>query len=284
MDTSLGGQVDEVGPWARRKLELLGKYLDAYTTIMKGEMWCQGYHYVDAFAGSGRPKVRGEEVFIDGSPRVALNSRHPFTSYTFIEQDPWRLAQLDQLRREFSEASIHVLEGDSNNLIVSRLTPYITYEQRRRGVAFLDPYRMNLDWSTVAAIAETRALEVCINVPTMSLNREVLLNDPSKLTAWQIDAMTRFWGADSWREAIYEEIPSLFFGPVERKIVPTKARHLGDLYRGRLHSVFPHVSKLLVIRNTTGQPIYGLVFAGPNRTGCKIANELVDQMQGVSGY
>ena len=44
-----------VGPWAREKLDRLGMYLSAYTTVLKAQSrWCRGYVYVDAFAGAGR--------------------------------------------------------------------------------------------------------------------------------------------------------------------------------------------------------------------------------------
>ena len=51
----------EVGPWARDKLERLRKHLNAYTTIMRKQRWCQGYVYVDAFAGPGRHRLRQRE-------------------------------------------------------------------------------------------------------------------------------------------------------------------------------------------------------------------------------
>ena len=34
--------------------------------IKEQNRWCPGYHYVDAYAGSGRPKLRDEELYIDG--------------------------------------------------------------------------------------------------------------------------------------------------------------------------------------------------------------------------
>ena len=39
------------GPWTEQKLEILRRYLDAYTTALKG----QGFQliYIDAFAGAG---------------------------------------------------------------------------------------------------------------------------------------------------------------------------------------------------------------------------------------
>lgn len=51
-----------VGPWAKDKLDRLAKYLHAYTVIMKDRRWCQGYHYIDAFAGPGEHEVRRQKT------------------------------------------------------------------------------------------------------------------------------------------------------------------------------------------------------------------------------
>lgn len=40
------------------KLERLRKYLSEYTKILRNQSWVLGYVYVDAFAGSGRVRVR----------------------------------------------------------------------------------------------------------------------------------------------------------------------------------------------------------------------------------
>src|SRR6476661_5227404 len=59
-----------VGPWAADKLDRLGKYLGAYTTIMRKQKWCEGYHYIDAFAGPGRHSIRSEKRAYNTVQRV----------------------------------------------------------------------------------------------------------------------------------------------------------------------------------------------------------------------
>ncbi len=54
----MADELPQVGPWARDKLERLGKYLAAYTRILSKQPWLEGYIYVDAFAGAGRAQVR----------------------------------------------------------------------------------------------------------------------------------------------------------------------------------------------------------------------------------
>ena len=71
----------------------------------------------------------------------------------------------------------------------------IRYERYSRGLVFLDPFTMKLEWATVAALAETKALEVFINFPAMALNRTVLVGDLDRVRAERIERMNRFWGS-----------------------------------------------------------------------------------------
>lgn len=48
--------VAEVGPWAKEKLDILARYLDFYTKVLKNQPWRT--IYIDAFAGGGSAKVR----------------------------------------------------------------------------------------------------------------------------------------------------------------------------------------------------------------------------------
>ena len=271
---TMSQQEDIIGPWSEDKLQLLRKYLNAYTIIMKDQRWCRnGYHYIDAFAGTGRPRARDEERYIDGSPRVALTIQHPFHSYTFIEKTPWRVQRLRKLKDEFPDRDIRIREGDCNRIIVTEITPHIRYERFNRGLIFLDPFGMDVEWSTIEQIAETQALEIFMNFPVMALNRTALLNDPNALTEAQIKRLNRFWGSTEWRGDIYTEVPTLF-GPVEMKIRRTTGRRLGQLFKKRLEEVFPYVTEPLVMTNSKNAPLYCLIFAGHHPTGAEIVQDI----------
>ena len=45
---------DEIGEWSEIKLEIIKEYAGAYTSILSKKAWCEGYAYIDAFAGAGR--------------------------------------------------------------------------------------------------------------------------------------------------------------------------------------------------------------------------------------
>jgi three-Cys-motif partner protein len=271
-------QNDIIAPWSEDKLQLLGKYLHAYTVIMKDQQWCRGYHYIDAFAGTGKSLARDEERYIDGSPRVALTIKHPFNSYTFIEKTSWRVQRLRELEGKFPDRAIRIHEGDCNRIITTEITPRIRYEQFNRGLIFLDPFGMDTEWSTIEQIAETRALEIFMNFPVMALNRTVLPNDPNALTEAQIERMNRFWGTKEWRGDIYEEVPTLF-GPVEMKIRRTTGQRLGRLFKKRLEGVFPNVTDPLLMTNSKNAPLYCLIFAGHKKKSADIMGDIFQRYQ-----
>ena len=272
-------QDDTIGPWSEDKLQLLGKYLHAYTVVMRGQRWCRnGYHYIDAFAGTGRPRARDEERYIDGSPRVALSIQYPFHSYTFIEKDPWRVQRLQELRTEFPERDIRIREGDCNHIITTGIVSNIRYERFNRGLIFLDPFSMDTEWSTIEQIAETRALEIFMNFPVMALNRTTLPNDPNTLTEAQVERMNRFWGSTEWRGDIYEEVLTLF-GTMEMKIHSTTGARLGQLFKKRLQQVFPCVTDPLVMTNSKNAPLYCLIFAGHKREAAGIVQSIFQRYE-----
>jgi three-Cys-motif partner protein len=106
------------GDWTTAKLEVIARYLESYTTALKGKPstehpFVKGY--VDAFAGTGYrdarrddrtadasqalllPDLAGAEpqALLDGSTRLALKTEPRFDRYIFIERSPARCAQLD---------------------------------------------------------------------------------------------------------------------------------------------------------------------------------------------
>ena len=72
-------RVDIIGKWSLGKLELLRKYLAGYLTVLTNQRWCRGYEYIDAFAGTGKPKTKDEQRYVDGSPRIAPGLTPSFT-------------------------------------------------------------------------------------------------------------------------------------------------------------------------------------------------------------
>jgi three-Cys-motif partner protein len=174
---------NSVGPWATDKLDRLGKYLAAYTTILGGQKWCERFYYIDAFAGSGlnvvrpkpnvsrsRPKLfleianfsksqAEQQQFLAGSPRVALEIARPFDGYVFIERSPERAAALEKLKSEFGATRrIVIRQRDCNGFLRDSVVanPKIDW-RKNRAIVFLDPFGMQVPWSTLELLGQTKA-------------------------------------------------------------------------------------------------------------------------------
>ena len=197
---------DLIGKWSLEKLDLLRKYLEAYLKILANQTWCRGYEYIDAFAGTGKPKTRDEQIYVNGSPRIALSLTPPFTQYHFIEQTDWRVERLMKLRAEFADRNITVYHGDCNRIIREQILPQLPYASKKRAFAFVDPFGMQMEWETMEHLAKAQTLEIILNFPVMAINRGALRKRPEMLSEASKLRLNRFWGTEDWMVDIYEEV------------------------------------------------------------------------------
>jgi three-Cys-motif partner protein len=290
-----------VGPWAREKLDALGKYVAAYTTVLKKQTWCAGTIFVDAFAGPGKSRVRpsstaapgpdpllsgfdleagGDDApamaeYIKGSPRVALDIPNPFSRYIFIERATDRLAELEQLKIEYGAARrIDVVAGDANDALREAL---LDGGIRWRGhggrghvaVVFLDPFGMQVPWSTIADLAGTGAIEIIVNFP-MGMAIERLLARSGDISDDWRRSLDEFFGTPDWHALAYRTVNDLLGEKTEK--IPKCGPRFAEWYAGRLGQAFGHASQPRLIKNTRGGHLYYLIWAGPHPKGLEIAN------------
>jgi three-Cys-motif partner protein len=127
-------------------------------------------------------------------------------------------------------------------------------------------------WSTIEGLAATKAIEVLINVPLgMAVNR-LLTRSGDIDPGWQA-SLDAFFGSPDWRKIAYNEGVDLF-GAHRAKADDAAARIL-HWYRSRLGKIFGHVSTARLIKNSRGNPLYYLIWAGPNATGLRGAEHLL---------
>lgn len=278
----------EVGPWAREKLAGLRDYLAAYMKIL-GKRPALKTVYVDAFAAAGRAVVRrrdrddptilldlgaaarGVELreVIDGSPGVALAVEPSFDQYVFIETDERRRSALEGLASQYrGRRNIALRAVDCNAYLTTTLLERLAADRTWRGVVFLDPFGMQVPWSTIAALAATRQVEVFINFPVgMAIQR--LLRRSARFTDRQRAKLDEYLGSSQWFDEVYERERGLFQAELRKR--GDAARRLLEWYRGRLRAAFGHVSGARLVTNSRGGHLYFLIFAGPNATGARIA-------------
>lgn len=238
---------DLIGKWSIEKLDLLRKYLAAYLKILTNQRWCRGYEYIDAFAGTGKPKTRDEQRYIDGSPRIALSLTPAFTQYHFIEQSNWRMAKLEKLHGEFPDHNITIYHGDCNKIIREQILLQLLYTSSKRAIAFVDPFGMQFEWQTMEQLAETETVEVVLNFPVMAIKRGILRKHPEMISETSRERLVRFWGTEDWMVDLYREEQTLF-GPEKVKKAQS-GKEFGGVFKNRLEQIFRHCSVPILMTN-----------------------------------
>lgn len=281
-----------VGPWAKEKLDALERYLDFYTKVLKNQHWRT--IYLDAFAGGGQAMIRSaasassplfaqdgdddladeeQRELIDGSPRVALAVANPFSRYVFIEPDPVRAGELEALKAEYGNTrAIRILPNTATDGIAWMVSQAIN-KASYRGVAFLDPFGAQLEWSSVQQLADTGLFEVVVNFGLNMAIQRMLPNSGVIPEAWR-NTLDAYFGTTAWFDQVYCEPEGLFGGTGLVKRADYSERLL-ELYRQRLKDAFGHVSTPRLIRSTRGMPLYYLLWAGPHPKGLEGANHIL---------
>jgi three-Cys-motif partner protein len=152
--TDDGLPIPEVGAWSREKHHFLRRYIDAFTTAMRGKRW-SGLHYIDLFAGAGIERIEKSSDLEWGSPMIAAQAKHPFCQLHLCEMEAVKLSALRQrLVRVRPTAPDQCLHGDAN----ARVSEIVaTIPAKALSLAFLDPYGLHLSYATLRALARVRA-------------------------------------------------------------------------------------------------------------------------------
>ena len=284
------------GDWTTEKLDVIAKYLASYTKALKYQPsrerpFTKGY--IDAFAGTGYRNARGDrpdeplllpdlaepdpQALLDGSARVALKTEPRFDRYIFIERSAARCAQLDSLKQEFPDLAprISVHKGDANREIARLCAKNWS---SHRAVLFLDPYGMQVDWTTIQAIAETRAIDLWVLFPLgIGVNR-LLTKSGDIPDSWR-QRLNLLLGTDDWYDEFYhaESVETLF--GAEDRVVKASISTIGKYFNNRLKSLFADVAdEPRVLRNSSNSPLYLLCFAAGNQKGAPIALKIANHL------
>lgn len=266
--------------------------------------------YVDAFAGTGYRRVsrlaeRSGQTSLfgveteyevaqlrDGSARIALALDSGFDAYIFVECDRSHCAELLRLQEQRPDARIDVRCADANVALASIANrPWESW----RGVIFLDPFGMQVNWNTLGSIAGTGALDVWLLVPLSIGPGRMLqkrLSDLDRHPGWR-SRLDAFFGTGAWEAEFFGPNAnsiasgrqgSLFGDQVdedERYRVDAVNQRLASFYIRRLKTIFPFVSEHpRLLRNSRGQPLYMLCFAvaNPRPRAAEIALRIADHV------
>ena len=277
------------GDWTDEKLAILKEYLYRYNTALKKQPFTR--IYIDAFAGTGY-RVQRQSQFqvpdlfaesndtesqdlLKGSAKLALEVEPSFDRFIFVETDEAKVEELESLKAHHSDKAgqIEIKRSDANSF----LQKYCVEQDWRghRAVLFLDPFATEVAWTTVEAVARTRAMDVWILFPLMAVNR-LLAKDASKSFRKRLDVI---FGTPEWFERFYrttkeEDIFGQSLATV-RKACDFK--RIGDFYEERLRTVFAGVAaERCVWDNSRRSPLFQFFFAAGNPNGAPIAVNIAD--------
>lgn len=257
------------GTWTSIKLKALEQYLVAFGNVLKNKPSPNKPFtrvYIDSFAGTGRCdiKVFGERKNIDGSARIALATEPSFHKYFFIEKDQKKILALNYLKSEYPKKSIEIVPRDAN-LALLEICERGNWNYTR-GVIFLDPYGLHVEWSTLKKIAETKAIDVWYLFPLAGIYRQMAKNS-SAIDQDKENSITRILGDNSWKTRFYANPrQDDLFGNVNGQEREANPNEIVNFVSGRLRTLFPSVldPKILYQKGDSGSPLFALYFCLSN--------------------
>ncbi len=279
------------GPWTEKKLQAFSKYVWSYLTIMKRFPFWKTI-YFDGFAGSGTREKQAnadlmmqlkiteedERTYKGAAERVLSIQDLGFDFYYFIDKKDSSLNALKaKLEEKFQHKKIVYRSGDANHQITELAKALKTNDYA--ALVFLDPFGMQIDWTAIAELKDTRS-DVWILVPTgVIVNR--LLDRAGKLEF--SDKLETFFGLpiEEIKAHFYEErkVQTLFGEEEIMSKVSRPIEKIARLYAERMKTIWKHVTEEpLILKNRTGTPIFHFVFASNNQNAIKIAKQIIDNI------
>jgi three-Cys-motif partner protein len=240
----------EVGPWSTDKHHFLRRYIDGFTTAMKGKRW-SGLHYIDLFASAGIEQIEGGPLEW-GSALIAAQAPHRFDGLHLCELSRRRFEALSQRLPRFPQPNPpQIVLGDANvevHKIAASIPP------RTLSLAFLDPHGLHLNFETIRALANRR-IDLIIFFPDhldALRNWEFVYHDDPNSN------LDRVLGTSMWREAIKINAKSEW------------ATILCGLYKKQIASLGYTFFEEERISNRSGRYLYKLIFCTSAEAGIRI--------------
>ena len=274
--------------WAKGKLSILRDYLDDYTTAMKTVDFNHTHLiYVDATSGDIGRRSQHTNTFgytdnrygeywelHDRSPRVALatgaHTGHLFDTLIFVERDTHRRQELIALHSEYPHRNMVTINYDANT-VLTKLCPIL--DSKEKAVVFIDPFRAQVEWSTIELLAATQKVDCWVLFPLEAISSILLPNEePSNSLASRLDII--FGGRDYWVSA-----PRSLLQDVTHLSRPY-SQEIANLYRSRLATVFAEVAPPAnsILCNSGDVPMFEMFFAAGNKKDAELSVPIAERV------
>ncbi len=268
------------GDWTKQKIEIVVSYAKAYLTIMNvhSQLKCL---YFDGFAGSGdiyKESKTDIEVIKGTAIRILeIDKPKPFDIYYFVELNKTNEKELKEtLRLKFANKDTYIVCDDCNKKL-SDMADFLKKEKSFRALAFIDPFGMSLNWSSIVAL-KGLGVDLWILVPTgIGINRLLKKNGEISDALFKKLEQTLGLNATEIRSYFYRsKTENTLFGDVSFTEKESDAiNKIGSLYRIRLNEIFKFVSEALPLKNSTNSIMYHFMLASNNAAALKIANGII---------
>ncbi|WP_162303774.1 three-Cys-motif partner protein TcmP [Paracnuella aquatica] len=272
MDQQFGGS------WTDQKMRIVVDYARAYLTIMATLPWVKTI-YFDGFAGSGVIKGEDGEAVKKGTALqiLEITSPKPFDLYYFVELNEAHKCTLEnQIKENHPGRKAYVIKDDCNNKLKA-LADYLTKNRTYRALSFIDPYGMDVKWSSIEAL-KGLGVDLWILVPTGVGANRLLKVDGNISDGWYkaLETCLGLNRAEIDKRFYRRTTTHTLFG-AETTVTKEKetVQKLGDLYAERLGEVFKYVSEPFLLKNSMNSIMYHFMMATNNAAGVKIANDVI---------
>ena len=285
------------GEWTEKKLRVLGKYIRAYLTIMKGNKKKYGWRtvYIDGFAGFGKSETINKEDYClipfddvktktyEGSVFRVLNitKSEPdlfFDRYVFIDKNREYINKINELinkeNLDVKEAKIYTIEGDANEALMVILKDL--ENTKLRGFLYLDPFGISVDWDMMKKLEKTK-VDLWILIPSGQAISRLL---PRKGLTREIKSLEKFFGLtkqEILNEFYTEKKHATLFNKehvITQRIEDVNSKII-SLYQRKLKSIGYLVSNALALKNSKNSTIYHFMAASKNDVAIKIADDII---------
>lgn len=288
------------GRHTAKKQSVVVDYLRAYAILMSK----QDFHisYVDAFAGCGQriDAWDREQRVGHNDAQADLGFEHPSpptrtsTAMEALRLDPGfhryvfgdlkasyvraleaMIAKAHAAREDLPEAIVR--QADANVLVRDECA-WLAANQMRRAVVFLDPYGMQVRWTTLEAIASTGKVDLWLLLPTGIAVNRLLPRRSAQHLLWA-RKMNEFYGSNDWRSAFTTTETDLL--GEERRVTSTSVERILSYTMDRLRGLFGEglYPDSLELR-TRGTVAYHLVFAcaSKSRSAINLAHRIAGHL------
>lgn len=291
------------GEWSLKKLHCVSRYLESYLAVFKNKKWADLW-YIDAFCGSGYQGIKNdvglfddEEAasieLIEGSAiravKVAadrdLRGEKSFDHFVFIEFDKAKIKELKSyIARDYPKQYAKCIFINDD---VNRALPQWLFKidwKRARGVTFIDPCSLQLQWKTMECFKGT-CVDVWLLFPLEAIIR-MLPNDHRPSKAWE-NRLNVVLGGDDWK-GIYHQ-PRINQIDIFGNMDESYEREHGidevlEFAKKKYQTIFPKVMSPAILRGRKHNPLFALfpLFANESksaqRIAAKISKHLVDSI------